>query len=175
MILLIALACLLLYILYLLKINYDLLLYKDKTLRALAALDAIIIKKNLAVLDILGYAQEFMDKEHVLISDLFNIRHDINKIRTKIANANERYEKQREFDSKIDVLLSAVPRYPDLKKNIGFQKSLVSFYNIEKEFNIRVEEYNFIVERLSNLTQNFPGNIIAKLTHAMKPPAPYKK
>ena len=52
-------------ILYMIKLNKDLIVNKDNILRSMAALDAIIIKKNLAVLDLLGYAQEVMEKKQI--------------------------------------------------------------------------------------------------------------
>ena len=111
------LVALLIYAGYVVKLNHDLLVNKDLLLRGLAGVDALIIKKNLKILDILGYAQETMQKEATLINELFNIRHDINKITPKIANAPQRYEMQKDFDRKIDLLLEAVSRYPELKNN----------------------------------------------------------
>ncbi|MBQ3310685.1 LemA family protein [bacterium] len=175
MILVYILIAVILLVIYLLKINFDLLNYKDKSLRALAALDAAIIKKNIVILDILGYARENMPKEDRLICELFNIRHDISKIRTKIVNAQERFEKQKEFDSKVEILLGAATKYSDLKKNIGFQQCLENFYNLESEFNTRVEDYNLIVNKFYSLVHTFPGSIIAKLTKTMEPPATYEK
>ena len=160
---------------YIVKLNHDLIVNKDNLLRALAALDAVIISKNLAILDVLGYAQETMEKDKTLINSLFNMRHDINRIRTKISNAQERYEKQQEFDKQIELLLNAVSRYPDLKKNAGFQKSLIDFANIETQFNERVQRYNDAVVKLQHSIHSFPSSILAQLAHTKEPPPIYQK
>lgn len=173
--LMIFLVCVLLILGYMLKLNHDLLVNKDNILRALAGLDAVIIKKNLAVLDLLGYAQETMEKEKYIIVSLFNMRHDINKIRTKVANAAERYELQREFDKQLELLLNAVQRYPELKKNSSFQKSLADFATIEETFNEKIEIYNTAVDKLNRSIHSFPSSILAKLAHTKEPPPHYVK
>ena len=47
--LIILLIAIIIFIGYVVKLNHDLLVYKDNLLRALAGVDAVIIKKNLKV------------------------------------------------------------------------------------------------------------------------------
>ena len=74
----------LLYIIYVIKLALDLDKYKDNLLRGLAGVDAIIIKKNAVILDILGYAKEFMDKDQHLVNDAYAIRYELNKLKPRI-------------------------------------------------------------------------------------------
>lgn len=165
----------LLFLGYLVKLNQDLLINKDNILRALAGLDAIIIRKNTAILEILGYAQDTMIKEGNLIKELFTIRHDINKVRPKIANAAARYQMQIEFDKKVEFLLGAVVRYPELSKNAGFQKCLQDYANIERVFNEKVEQYNVAVDKLNWSIHSFPSSILAQASNTKEPPPRYER
>lgn len=169
------LVALLIYAGYVVKLNHDLLVNKDLLLRGLAGVDALIIKKNLKILDILGYAQETMQKEATLINELFNIRHDINKITPKIANAPQRYEMQKDFDRKIDLLLEAVSRYPELKNNAGFQSSLREFAQMQQVFEEKVNFYNTVVDKLNWLIHTFPSSALAQMSHTKEPPPRYEK
>lgn len=165
----------LLFLGYLVKLNQDLLANKDNILRALAALDAVIIRKNTAILEILGYAQDTMIKEGNLIKELFTMRHDINKVRPKIANAAARYQMQIEFDKKVEFLLGAVVRYPELSKNAGFQKCLQDYANIEQVFNQKVEQYNVAVDKLNWSINSFPSSILAQASNTKEPPPRYER
>lgn len=167
--------CVLLFLAYIVKLNQDLLTNKDNILRALAALDAVIIRKNTAILEILGYAQDTMIKEGNLIKELFTLRHDINKVKPKIANAAARYQMQIEFDKKVETLLSCVSRYPELSKNAGFQKCLQDFAQIEQTFNEKVEFYNIAVDKLNWSIQSFPSSILAQASNTKEPPPRYEK
>ena len=160
---------------YMIKLNQDLLTNKDNILRALAALDAIIIRKNMVVLDVLGYAQDLMEKEGNLIKELFTLRHDISKVKPKIANAAARYQMQIEFDKKMELLLGAITRYPELAKNAGFQKSLNDYKSVEIVFNEKVEFYNTAVDKLNWSIQTFPSSILAQASNTKEPPPRYEK
>lgn len=173
--LIVLLVAILLYFAYIVKLNHDLLVNKDLILRGLAGVDAIIIKKNLKILDILGYAQEIMKKEATLINELFNIRHDINKITPKIANASQRYEMQKDFDKKIQLLLDAISRYSELKNNAGFQASLKEFMQMQQVFDEKVAFYNSVVDKLNWLIHTFPSSILAQMSHTKEPPPRYEK
>lgn len=175
MVFVIIVVVILLFLGYLVKLNQDLLTNKDNILRALAGLDAIIIKKNMAILEILGYAQDTMIKEGNLIKELFTMRHDINKVRPKIANAAARYQMQIEFDKKVEFLLGAVVRYPELSKNAGFQKCLQDYANIERVFNEKVEQYNVAVDKLNWSINSFPSSILAQATNTKEPPPRYER
>lgn len=173
--LIILLIVIIIFIGYVVKLNHDLLVYKDNLLRALAGVDAVIIKKNLKILDVLGYAQETMQKEQTLITELFNIRHDINKITPKIANAPERYKMQQDFDRKIEILLGAVSRYPELKNNAGFQSSVNEFHQMQNAFDEKVKYYNSVVDKLNWLIHTFPSSVLAQMSHTKEPPPNYEK
>ena len=162
-------------VVYMVKLNHDLLVNKDNILRALAALDAVIIKKNLAALELLGYAQEVMEKESNMIKELFNLRHDINKVKPKVSNAPARYQYQAEFERKLNLFLSACSRYPELNKNAGFQKSLAEYTNLAAAFDEKIEFYNLCVEKLNWSIHSFPSSILAKMANTKEPPPPYQK
>lgn len=162
-------------ILYMVKLNRDLLVNKDNILRSMAALDAIIIKKNLAVLDLLGYAQEVMKKEENLIKELFNKRHDINKIKPKVLNAPVRYQYQSEFENMLKNFLNACSRYPELSKNAAFQKCLTEYNKLAEVFDEKVDFYNLCVEKLNWSIHSFPSSILAKMANTKEPPPPYQK
>lgn len=158
---------------YLAKLNHDLLVNKDNILRSMAALDAVIIKKNTAILDVLSYAQEVVTKEAKLIAELFNLRHDINKIKPKIANAPMRYQKQAEFDKKIQNFLSVCSRYSELNKNSSFQKSLMEYENLEASFKEKVEFFNTCIDKLNWSIHSFPSSVIAQMANTKEPPEKY--
>jgi len=160
---------------YMVKLNHDLLINKDNILRSMAALDAIIIKKNLAALDLLGYAQEVMEKEANLIKELFNKRHDINKVKPKVSNAPARYQYQSEFETKFKQFLNACSRYSELNKNAAFQKSLADYNKLAEVFDEKVDFYNLCVEKLNWSIHTFPSSILAQIDHTKEPPPPYQK
>ncbi|MBR2526794.1 LemA family protein [bacterium] len=159
---------------YIAKINHDLLVNKDNILRSMAALDAVIIKKNNAILDVLSYAQEVVTKEANLVNELFNLRHDINKIKPKIANAPMRYQKQVEFDRKIQTFLSVCSRYSELNKNSSFQKSLVAYQTLEEDFKAKVEFFNTCIDNLNWSIHSFPSSILAQMANTKEPPEKYQ-
>lgn len=162
-------------VVYIVKLNHDLIINKDNILRSMAALDAVIIKKNVAALDLLSYAQEFMEKESNLIKELFNLRHDINKIKPKVSNAPVRYQYQAEFERKFQYFLNSCSRSSELNKNAGFQKSLAEYQELSRAFDERVDFYNTCVEKLNWSIHSFPSSILAKMDNTKEPPPPYQK
>lgn len=159
---------------YMVKLNHDLLVNKDNILRSMAAFDAMIIKKNDALLDFIGYAQDVMDKEATLIKDILNLRHEVTEIKPKIVNAPARYQKQAELDKKIEQLLNAVSRYSDLNKNSTFQVSLQKFNDLNVAYKEKVEFYNMCVDKLNWSIHSFPSSIIAEMANTKEPPPKYQ-
>lgn len=159
---------------YFAKLNHDLLVNKDNILRSMAALDAVIIKKNNAILDVLSYAQEVAVKEANMLTELFNLRHDLNKIKPKIVNAPIRYQKQSEFDRKIQTFLNACSRYTELSKNSSYQKSLMNYQTLENTFKEKVEFYNISVDKLNWSIHSFPSSILAQMAAVKEPPPKYQ-
>ncbi len=174
MVLLILLIIILAFAGYIIKLNSDLLANKDNILRSMAALDASIIKKNNAILDVLSYAQEVATKEANLIAELFNLRQEINKVKPKIVNAPLRYQKQSEFDRKIQLFLNACGRYPELNKNASFQKSLLNYQNLDQAFKENVEFYNTCIDKLNWSIHSFPSSILAQMDNTKEPPSRYE-
>lgn len=166
---------LILLLVYMFKLNQDLLTNKDNILRSMAALDATIIKKNSALLDLVGYAQEVMTKEATLIKEIMSIRHEINSIKPKLANSEERYKKQSELEKKIVFLKNAFPRYPELNKNAAFQKSLSEFTKISEDFEEKVEYFNLCVDKLNWSINSFPSSILASMANTKPAPPKYEK
>lgn len=159
---------------YIAKLNHDLVVNKDNILRSMAALDAVIIKKNNAILDVLSYAQEVATKEANMVSELFNLRHDLNKIKPKIVNAPLRYQKQAEFDRKIQTFLNVCSRYSELNKNSSYQKSLMDYQTLENTFKEKVEFYNTCVDKLNWSINSFPSSILAQMAAVKEPPPKYQ-
>lgn len=158
---------------YIVKLNHDLIVNKDNVLRSMAALDSAIIKKNSAILDLLSYAQEVVQKEAGLVTELFNLRHEIAEIKPKIANAPIRYQKQIEFDKKIATFLQICTRYSDLNKNSSFQKSLVQFQNLEESFKEKMNFYNTSIDKYNWSINTFPSSILAQMASTITPPPKY--
>ena len=125
----------LLYIIYVIKLALDLDKYKDNLLRGLAGVDAIIIKKNIVILDILGYAKEFMDKDQNLVNEAYAIRYELNKLKPRIDNVEMRYSLQKSFDAQVALIVQAVNRYKDLKTNMGLQSRLRELETLENAQN----------------------------------------
>lgn len=159
---------------YLVKINHDLLVNKDNILRSMAALDAVIIKKNNAILDVLSFAKEVVTKESGLINELFRLRQEVNNIKPKISNAPMRYQKQVEFDRKIQTFLSVCSRYSELNKNSSFQKSLMDYQALEGVFKEKVEFFNICVDKLNWSIHSFPSSILAQMANTKEPPQKYQ-
>ena len=159
---------------YMVKLNHDLLVNKDNILRSMAAFDAMIIKKNEALLDLIGYAQDVMEKDAFLIKDIMKLRHEVTEIKPKIVNAPARYQKQAELDKKIEQFLGALPRYSELGKNSAFQVSLQKFLNLNNEYKEKVEFYNTCVDRLNWSIHSFPSSILAEMANTKEPPPKYQ-
>ena len=139
----------LLYIIYVIKLALDLDKYKDNLLRGLAGVDAIIIKKNIVILDILGYAKEFMDKDQNLVNEAYAIRYELNKLKPRIDNVEMRYSLQKSFDAQVALIVQAVNRYKDLKTNMGLQSRLRELETLENAQNEKLVFYNDAVDRMN--------------------------
>lgn len=159
---------------YMVKLNHDLLVNKDNILRSMAALDAMIIKKNMALLDVVGYGQEFMQNEKTLIKDIMAMRHEITEIKPKIVNAPARYQKQAKLDKKIEQFLTACSNYPELNKNAGFQSCLNNFNELNAAFKEKVDFYNTSVDKLNWSIHSFPSSILAEMAHTKESPPKYE-
>lgn len=165
----------LLIILYLVKLARDLEVNKDNVLRGLASVDAILIKKNLLLLDIISYAKEFMDKEKVLIDEILALRQDINKVKPKIENAEQRYSMQKKLDKKLEYLLAAMDKYKDQKNNAGLQSILKKFAMHEQALDEKLKFYNNAVDSLNNSINSFPSSIFAQINKVKAPPPKYDR
>lgn len=165
----------LLYIIYVIKLALDLDKYKDNLLRGLAGVDAIIIKKNAVILDILGYAKEFMDKDQHLVNEAYAIRYELNKLKPRIDNVDKRYELQKKFDKQIELLVQAVGRYKDLKTNMGLQSQLRQLAVLEEALNEKLAIYNDAVDKMNWYITSFPSSIIAQINEVKPPPPRYDR
>ena len=165
----------LLYIIYVIKLALDLDKYKDNLLRGLAGVDAIIIKKNAVILDILGYAKEFMDKDQHLVNAAYAIRYELNKLKPRIDNADKRYEVQKKYDKQVELIVQAVNRYKDLKTNAGLQAQLRQLAILEEAQNEKLLYYNDAVDRMNWYINTFPSSIIAQINEVKPPPPRYDR
>lgn len=165
----------LLYIIYVVKLALDLDKYKDNLLRGLAGVDAILIKKNVIILDILGYAKEFMDKDQHLVNDAYAIRYELNKLKPRIDNVEQRYELQKKFDKQVELIVQAVSRYKDLKTNAGLQAQLRQLATLEEAQNEKLVYYNDAVDRMNWYINTFPSSILAKVNEVKPPPPRYDR
>ena len=163
----------LLYIIYVIKLALDLDKYKDNLLRGLAGVDAIIIKKNIVILDILGYAKEFMDKDQNLVNEAYAIRYELNKLKPRIDNVEMRYSLQKSFDAQVALIVQAVNRYKDLKTNMGLQSRLRELETLENAQNEKLVFYNDAVDRMNWYINTFPSSILAQINEVKPPPPRY--
>ena len=165
----------LLYIIYVIKLALDLDKYKDNLLRGLAGVDAIIIKKNIVILDILGYAKEFMDKDQNLVNEAYAIRYELNKLKPRIDNVEMRYSLQKSFDAQVALIVQAVNRYKDLKTNMGLQSRLRELETLENAQNEKLVFYNDAVDRMNWYINTFPSSSLAQINEVKPPPPRYDR
>lgn len=165
----------LLYIIYAVKLALALDTYKDNILRGLAGVDAILIRKNAIIWDILGYAKEFMDKDQHLVNEAYAIRYELNKLKPRVDNAEQRYEVQKRFDKQVELIVQAVNRYKDLKTNAGLQRQLRELATLEEAQNEKLVFYNDAVDKMNWYINSFPSCIIAKINEVKPPPPRYDR
>lgn len=171
----IVLVSVLLFVIYTVKLALDLDKYKDNILRGLAGVDAILIRKNAIILDILGYAKEFMDKDQNLVNEAYAIRYELNKLKPRIDNAEQRYEVQKRYDKQVELIVNAVNRYKDLKTNAGLQHQLRELAKLEDAQNEKLVFYNEAVDKMNWYINTFPSNIIAQVNEVKPPPPRYDR
>lgn len=143
------------------KLNKNLMINKDNVLRALASIDKQLIARNNLLPILLSLAKESMPKETIIINEIYAFRAEVVKLKNRWDNADKRFKFQEFIDEKLNQLIIAMAKYPELKTNFQMSEALKDLAKIEAKLSESIIFYNHSVAALTGSVNNFPSNIIA--------------
>lgn len=137
---------------------------RNKVLEALSSVDVHLTQRHDLVPNIVGLAGRFMEHERGLIEEVTRLRSRLERPATvEPAALGERFRAEAELARKSSQLLVAMEAYPELKSDAAVIEAQRTWAEVEAQLTAARRFYNAAVNQLNNLTQIFPGSLLAAM------------
>lgn len=138
---------------------------RNQVQESLSGVDVQLTKRHDLISNILIIASKFMEHEKSLFAEVTALR---SKISSNYSHENKEaiadyFNSCNELAEKMANLMLQVENYPALKSDQAMLQAQISYNEVEENISAARRFYNASVAELNNITQIFPGNIIAKL------------
>lgn len=135
--------------------------HKDLILKRLASVDALLKKRQIAVLRVIDMVEEALPEQAVLISEIKNIIFDIKKLKYRWDNNEDRFLLENQLDTKLGTFLDIVMKTPNIYSNIYIQKEVNNFINVQGALITSVKSFNETLAVYKSLINSAAGKILA--------------
>lgn len=138
---------------------------RNKVLEALSSVDVHLTQRHDLVPNIVGLAGRFMEHERGLIEEVTRLRSRLEQqpAGTDPASVGNRFRGEAELARKASQLLVAMEAYPELKSDATVIEAQRTWAEVEAQITAARRFYNAAVNQLNNLTQIFPGSLLAAM------------
>lgn len=136
---------------------------KNKVKEAYLGIERHLKKRADLIPNVLNIAGRFMQHEQDLMQEVAKLRTDILNIKTQgLKSTKERFVLEGLLENKISALMLCVENYPDLKSNKAMLDIQEILNRVENNIESTRNSYNLALTDLKNITQIFPGSLIAQ-------------
>jgi LemA protein len=144
---------------------------KNKVLEALSGVDVQLKKRHNLIPNILKIAKKFMEHEEKLLTEITELRTEVQKNNLKNdEQIKDRLKKEAELQGKLSDFFVSVENYPDLKSDQTMIQAQRTYNEVEEQISASRRFYNSAVNSLNTSIQIFPGSLIAKLIKVKEKP-----
>ncbi|ABV34770.1 LemA family protein [Shewanella sediminis HAW-EB3] len=140
---------------------------RNSVREALSGIDVQLKKRSNLVPNILKIAQKFMDHEKSLLTEITELRAQVEKS-YDIGDASavkEHLVKAELLNGKMGQLMVSVENYPELKSDNTMLQAMQTYNEVEAHISAARRFYNASVTELNNAVEIFPGSIIASMAN----------
>ncbi len=145
---------------------------KNQVLEALSGVEVQLTKRSELIPNILKIAKKFMEHEKEIFIEVTALREKIFLLKKhkNIEEINEYFKLSNEIAKKMSSVIMQIENYPNLKSDQSMLQAQQIYSELEENISAARRFYNSLVTEYNNVTQIFPGNLIAKLARADKYP-----
>lgn len=147
--------------------------HKDLILKRLAGVDALLQKRQVAVMRIIDMIEDSLPEQAQLIFDVKNIIFQIKKLPFKWNNNEERFKLENELDTKLGTFFDILMNTQKIYSNIYYQKEIDQFIAIQAALINAVKEFNKTLAYYKSLINSPIGQIMAPKMHISCKFVPY--
>lgn len=140
-----------------------LITHKDLILKKLAAVDALLINRHMLVSKIIDATEDIMIKETAIIQKVKKLIIDLNKLKMKWNNNEDRFKLENALDVELDIFLTAAMQYPQIKNDIYLDKTINDFILTQTLLINAINDYNITLKNYKVLIDSPPGLILTPI------------
>ena len=138
--------------------NY-LVALRNNVKKAFANMDIYLKKRWSVVNNLVKVVKGYMNYEEDTLKEVIALRN-----RTYNSTSDdEKIKIDQKLSNKIDKIMVACERYPDLKANEQFKELTINLAKIEDEIGKSIENYNEAVVQFNNVVESLPEKLFVKL------------
>ncbi|MFW0777558.1 MAG: LemA family protein [Rickettsiales bacterium] len=145
---------------------------RNKARESLSTIDVQLKQRLDLIPNILKIAKRFMEHEASLLTEVTELRAQVEKAydKTSASAVREHLAAAEQLSAKMGSLMVAVEAYPDLKSDATMIQAMQTYNEVEAQITAARRFYNASVTSLNNAVQIFPGNIIANMAGVTEMP-----
>lgn len=140
-----------------------LITHKELILKKLAAVDALLINRHTLITKIIEATEDLMIDETATVQKVKKILFNLNKLKMKWNNNEERFKVQNELDIELDTFLTAAMQYPKIKNDIYLERTINDFILTQTLLMSAINEYNATLKNYRMLINSPPGTILSPM------------
>lgn len=130
---------------------------KNQIDNAFSSLDALFIKRNDLIPNLIATVKQYMQFERETLEK-------VTKLRTPVNRSSEEYVKDSEADKIMKQIMIQAENYPDLKASQQFTNLQYSFNECEEQIAAGRRYLSASITDYNNAVTTFPGNVVAGIS-----------
>jgi LemA protein len=131
---------------------------RNRMRHAASGVDVQLKKRHDLIPNLVETVRGFMAHERDVLERVVRLR---NEARCADVGARARLDAERGIGSCIGHLIARAEAYPELRAGAHFTMLMRSLNEIEEQISASRRSYNAAVERMNNLVEAFPSNLVA--------------
>ncbi len=144
---------------YMVALYNHLVVLRNNVKKVFANMDIYLKKRWSVVNNLVKLVKEYMNYEEDTLKEVIALRNST----YNSTSDDERIKIDQQLSKKIDKIMIACERYPDLKANEQFKELTINLAKIEDEIGKSIEDYNEAVVQFNNVVESLPEKFFVKL------------
>ena len=134
---------------------------KNQVKQSQSSIEVYLQNRYDLIPNLIEIVKQYTQHEKQTLQTITELRNQL--LNTKDDFSSQRIQKENQIQQALKSLFALAENYPDLKANQNFLELQKQWQQIEDNLAASRRAYNAALKRLTDLTQMFPYNLIAKL------------
>lgn len=133
---------------------------RNRMRHAMSGIDVQLKKRHDLIPQLVRTVQGYMQHEREVLERVTALRSDA---QSHTLDQSSRIQSEQRIGSCIGLIRARAEAYPELRASAQFTMLMRSLNEIEEQISAARRSYNAAVERLNNMVESFPSNIVARM------------